>query len=78
MLHGVRAGWPAGDWGIRELCPSQASLPAAFGKDPAVRRFLAPDRRHLQRRHNQVQVQWIWSAFTLFLLLYSGLFLRTF
>lgn len=59
MLHGVGAGWPAGGRGIRELCPGQASLPAATGKIPEVRWFPAPDCSHLQRRRNQVQLQLI-------------------
>lgn len=59
MLHGVGAGWPAGGRGIRELCPGQASLPAATGKIPEVRWFPAPDCSHLQRRRNKVQLQLI-------------------
>lgn len=56
MLHGVRAGWPAGGRGIRELCPGQASLPAATGKIPEVRWVPPPDCSHLQRGRNQVQL----------------------
>lgn len=65
VLHGVRAGWPAGGWGIRELCPGQTSLPAALRKNPEVGHVPAPDCRHLQQRHYQVTgTSWdqFWSA----------------
>lgn len=61
MLHGVRAGWPSGCWGIWEFYPGQTLVPAAFGKNPEVRQFPSPDCRRLQWRHNQVQIQQKWS-----------------
>lgn len=72
MQHGIGAGWPTGGWGIGELWPGQTSLPAALGKIPEAGQLPAPDSRHLQRRHNQVQAKWSWAHTLHFLGLVSG------